>query len=89
MLVPLSRAPATLEATREEPMSTTRTTTIWCDADGCSATFVTPAEQLRDARRLAKDVGWRSYGATDFCPIGGWPEHEAAGFSGEVGDGRG
>lgn len=69
-------------------MTSSRVTTLWCDADGCPARIDLAAELLGDARKLAKDAGWTAYGSTDFCPIGGWPEHEAAGFNGEVGDAR-
>jgi hypothetical protein len=51
-------------------------TTIWCDVEGCDARIDVPAELLGDARRMAKDAGWKSAGAYDVCPIGWRWDHE-------------
>jgi hypothetical protein len=61
-------------------MTTTGTVTIWCDAPGCRSRVELPVHQLGDARRLAKDMGWRALGAFDLCPIGQIWEHEEIGI---------
>lgn len=50
-------------------MSTTKETTVWCDAEGC-ATWVQVCQRSDHAARneARRDHGWRHRGGKDYCP---------------------
>jgi hypothetical protein len=58
-------------------MSTTRETTLWCDADGCVQWEQVAERTDAGARRELRGLGWKRASGKDYCPFHADPKRRS------------